>query len=280
MIADATATVDGHGIHYLDAGSGPPVVLLHGGIVDAARVSWPPVMRALADDYRVLAPDLLGYGESALPDGPYTIRRHAEVVAGLLDTLDTGPVTLVGNSLGGAVAVQVALDRPDLVATLVPVDAYGLGRRLPNGLASYLLARVQLPNRLAIALFRRSRRLTRASLAGLVHDLDDLSDAAVDAVFEEVQRPTAGEAFRRFRTAEVTRDGYRTTFRDRFADLTVPTRYVHGEHDDLFPVAWAERAAEATPDADLTVLDCGHWVPRELPGVLADIVREAAVEQP
>ncbi|MDS0282086.1 alpha/beta fold hydrolase [Haloarcula onubensis] len=276
MVTDGAVTVDGSRIHYRDAGDGPPVVLLHGGIIDAAEVSWPPVIERLAPDCRVVAPDLLGYGDSDLPPGPYSIPRHAGVVAGFLDELDLGPVTLVGLSVGGGVAIQVALDRPDLVDRLVPIDAYGLGRDLPNGRLSYLLARVQLLNKLAIAAFRRSRRLTRASLAGLVYDLDSLPAAAVDAVYREVQRPTAGAAFRRFRDAEVTFEGYRTTFTDRFGELSMPTRFLHGAHDGLFPTAWARRAAKRVPDGDLVVLDdCGHWAPREKPAAVVAHVRSA-----
>lgn len=273
MVTDAV-TVDGSRIHYREGGEGPPVVLLHGGIIDAAQVSWPPVFDRLVPEYRVVAPDLLGYGESDLPSGPYSIPRHASVVGAAIDELDLGPVTLVGVSLGGGVAMQVALDRPDLVDRLVPIDPFGLGRELPNGLLSYALARVQLCNRLAIAAFRRSRRLTRASLGGIVHDLDSLPAAAVDAVYREVRRPTAGAAFRRFRDAELTREGYRTTFTDRFGEFSMPTQFLHGAHDELFPVAWARRAAAEIPEADLVVLDdCAHWAPRENPDAVAGHVR-------
>ncbi|WP_254272580.1 alpha/beta fold hydrolase [Haloarcula marina] len=280
MVTDASVTVAGTRIHYQTAGEGPPVVLLHGGIVDAAHVSWPPVRDRLAEDYRVVAPDLLGYGESELADGPYSIPRHAEVIAGVLDALELGPVTLVGLSLGGGVAIQLALDRPDLVEALVPIDPFGLGRDLPNGFLSYVLARVQVFNRVAIAAFRRSRGLTRASLGGIVHDLDALPAEAVDAVYREVQRPTAGAAFRRFRKAEVTRRGYRTTFLDRFGDLAAPTTLLHGAHDELFPVEWAERAADRIPDAELHVLDdCAHWAPRENPETVAAHVERVASDE-
>jgi len=269
MATDAV-TVDGSRVHYHERGEGAPVVLLHGGIIDAAGVSWPPVFDRLAPAYRVIAPDLLGYGESDLPPGPYSIPRHAGVVAAAIDELGLGSVTLVGLSLGGGVAMQVALDRPELVDRLVPIDPYGLGQELPNGLLSYLLARVQVFNKLAIAAFRRSRRLTRASLGGIVHDLNSLPPAAVDAVYREVQRPTAGAAFRRFREAEVTRQGYRTTFTDRFDEFSMPIQFLHGAHDELFPVAWARRAAAEISDADLAVLDdCAHWAPRENPDAVA-----------
>jgi pimeloyl-ACP methyl ester carboxylesterase len=280
MVSDGAVTADGHRIHYREAGSGHPVVLLHGGIIDAASVSWPPVLDRLAPDHRVVAPDLLGYGESDVPSGPYSISRHATVVADAIEALELGPVTLVGLSMGGGVAMQVALERPDIVERLVPIDPFGLGRELPNGLLSYALARVQLFNKVAIDAFRRSRRLTRASLGGIVHDLDSLPAAAVDAVYREVQRPTAGVAFRRFRDAEVTRNGYRTVFIDRLQELGMPVRFLHGAHDDLFPVEWARRAADQVPDAELRVLDdCAHWAPRENPDAVAAHIRNTISDE-
>ena len=276
-ISEGDVTVDGSRIHYLQAGeTGPPLVLLHGGIIDAARVSWGAVLEALAADYRVYAPDLLGYGGSDLPAGALTMERHVDTIAGFLDALDVEAPTVVGLSMGGAIGLGLALDNPDRIERLVLVDSYGLGRELPNGLFSYALARVQVFNKIAIALFRRSRRFTRASLGGIVHDLDALDDAAVDAVFEEVQRPTAGAAFRKFRDSEVTRDGYRTCYLDALDDLAVETHLLHGAHDEVVPLAWAERAAERIPDSSLTVLnDCAHWPPRENPQAVVEFVRDA-----
>jgi len=267
-------TVDGHRISYVAAGEpgNHPVVLLHGGIIDAGPLSWGAVLDPLADaGYRAIAPDLLGYGDSETPDGPYTVDRHRRVVEGFVDAVDAERPALVGLSLGGAVALAVHLDGETPIDRLALVSSYGLGSELPNGRVSYLLARVQVFNRIAIALFRRSRRLTRASLGGIVHDLDALDPDAVDLVHEYAKKPGAGVAFRGFRAQEVTSDGYYTDFTPRLDAVSVPTLFVHGRHDEVVPVAWAERAAARVPDADLTVFeDCAHWPPREAPVALAD----------
>lgn len=277
MPTDAFVTVDGDRMHYLEAGdSGPTVVLLHGGIIDAARVSWGAVLEPLAKHCRVFAPDLPGYGESDLPAGPLTIERHVDAVGEFLDALDLDSPTVVGLSMAGAITIGLGIRDPDRLDHLVLIDSYGLGRELPNGLFSYLLARVQVFNRLAIALFRRSRRLTRASLGGIVHDLDALDAAAVDAVYREVQRPTAGVAFRRFREHEITRDGYRTCFLEDLPSLAVPTRLLHGTHDEVVPVEWARRAADTIPESSLRTLeDCAHWPPRENPDVVIEEIERA-----
>lgn len=277
MTETGSITLPSGRMQYLTVSEGPPVVLLHGGIIDAATVSWGEVIEPLALDCRVVAPDLPGYGSSDLPEGPLTVADHVDAVEALLDSLELSEPTVVGLSMGGAVGLGLALRRPELVGRLVLIDSYGLGRQLPNGRLSYLLARVQVANRLAVSLFRRSRVLTRLSLSAIVYDLDSLSRAAVDAVYQEVKRPNAGAAFRQFRAGEVTRRGYRTCYREDLPELSVPVRLLHGRHDDVVPLAWARKAAETIPEADLHVIDhCAHWPPREAPGTVVEHVRAAA----
>ena len=207
-----TAVVDGHRLHYITAGDpgSPPVVLLHGGIIDAAHVSWGAVIDPLARDFRVIALDLLGYGRSDKPDLDYALSTHVDVVASFLDTLGLESPALGGISMGGGTALGVALQSPTAVDRLVLLDSYGLGNTLANGRLTYLLSKQGLTNKLAIWLMRRSRGFTKASLGNIVADTDSLSADAVDAVWEETKRPGVGKAFRRFRASEVTRDGYRT----------------------------------------------------------------------
>lgn len=271
MTTDRWVTVDGHRIRYYEAGEGPTLLLLHGGIIDAAPVSWGAVLEPLAERFHVVAPDLLGYGDSDVPDVTYTLDRHVETMAGFVETLGLTDLSVVGLSMGGAIGLGVTLDTDVPVRRLALVDSYGLGSDLPNGTLSWVLARVQLFNRLAIALFARSRRLTRAGLGGIVADVDSLSPEAVDSVWRYAKYPHAGVPFRSFRAHEVTRKGYRTDFTPRLGDVSVPTLLIHGAHDEVVPVEWAERAADRIPDARLAVLeDCAHWPPREAPDDVVD----------
>ncbi|MEF8869710.1 MAG: alpha/beta hydrolase, partial [Haloarculaceae archaeon] len=105
-----------------------------------------------------------------------------------------------------------------------------------------------------------------ASLGGIVVDPCSVPEEVVAELHELVGRPGASEAFRRWRRAEVTRDGYRTDYTDRLDAVDVPTLFVHGEADDLFPVEWARAAAERVPDARLETFEgVAHWPPREAP---------------
>lgn len=270
MTAQATdewVTVDGNRLHYLRSGnSGPPIVLLHGGIIDAAHLTWGAAIEPLAQNAQVYALDLLGYGRSDRPDRSYSTAMHVETVADFIETVGLGTAHIVGASLGGGIGLGVALDHPDRVGRLIAVDSFGLGRALPRGLLTYLVAQVPVLNKLSLALLRRSRSLTETSLEALVADPDVISGNLVDEVFEQLQDRGVGKPFRRWRRHEATPRGYRTVYRDRLSALSVPTLLLHGADDDLFPVDWAESAAESSPAVDLEVFEeCGHWLPRERP---------------
>ena len=270
-----TAVVEGHRLHYIAAGDrdAPTLLLLHGGIIDAAHVTWGAVIEPLARDYRVITLDLLGYGRSAKPDVTYALSTHVDIVESFAETVGLDSPAIAGISMGGGVALGLALQSPGLVDRLVSIDSYGLGRELANGRLTYVLAQTQVQNRVAVALMRRSRGFTKVSLGNIVHDTDTLSPDAVDAVWEETKRPGVGKAFRRFRAAEVTSDGYRTDFSGRLSELAVPTLLLHGAHDEVFPHRWSERAAARIPDSEFRLLEnCAHWAPRERPDTVVDLI--------
>lgn len=278
-VHDGRVTADGIGLHYLrvdppETDGGPPVVLLHGGVVDAARLSWGGVVEPLAERLGrpVVAPDLAGYGDSDRPVAAYSTAFHVQTVRAFCDALDLRRLDCCGLSLGGGVALGLALS-DDRVERLVAVDSFGLGTDLPNGLLTWLVAQVPALNRLALALAARSKRLTRASLGNVVADPDGVPDAVVDELYALLQREDPGHAFRQWRAAEVTREGYATSYVDLLPELHQPTLFVHGAEDELFPASWAERAADRAPEGECVVLeDCAHWPPRERPGTFVDRV--------
>ena len=275
-LTEVTVTVDGTRLQYVTGGTGEtPLILLHGGIIDAAHISWGELLGPLAARTRVYALNLPGYGGSDLPDGPLSMNRHVETVAAFLDELDITDPVIAGTSMGGGIAIGLALSYPDRVSQVVALEAFALGTELSSGLLTWLLAKIQVTNHLSVALMRRSRGFVESSLGSLAYDADSISDATIDRVVAEVKRPGAGAAFRKFRAAEVTRHGYRTDYSEHLSQLTVPVRYVHGNHDDLLPPRWSERAAERTPESDLFLLEeCGHLAPLEKPDKIYDLLTE------
>ena len=273
--------LDGLRVRYHRAGpetapqgaDAPPVVLLHGGGLDSAALSWRDALPALAADRTVCAPDWPGYGESDPPDGSPSVAYYVDVLRRFLDALDLPRVSLVGISMGGAAAVGFALDHPDRVERLVAVDSYGLGRRAPGGSLGAMFVRLPVVNGLPFAAMAQSRWLTAQTLREIVAP-ENLTADLVDEALTELRRPRAAEAWTAFQRNEVGFDGLRTDFTDRLADLRTPTLFVHGEEDPLIPVDWSARAASLAPDAGVHAIpDCGHWPPREKPEEFVEAVR-------
>src|SRR6185295_14301509 len=133
----------GHRVIYRIAGSGPPVVLIH-GMVNSSR-HWEAVALRLAADYTVIAPDLIGHGDSATPRGDYSLGAHAAVIRDLLAVIGVERASLVGHSLGGGVAMQFFYQFPQRVERLALVSSGGLGRTV-----SPLLRSASLPGASAL----------------------------------------------------------------------------------------------------------------------------------
>src|SRR5256886_15429497 len=121
------AELHGHRVIYRVAGSGPPVVLVH-GMVNSSR-HWEAVARQLADSYTVIAPDLIGHGDSATPRGDYSLGAHAAVIRDLLAAIDVERATIVGHSLGGGAPMQFFYQFPQPTERLEPFSSGGAGHQ-------------------------------------------------------------------------------------------------------------------------------------------------------
>lgn len=251
-------------VRYLEAGSGPSVVLLHGIGLDSATVSWRYTVSDLAEDHRVYAPDFPGHGESDKPDVGYTMEYYRDVLAAFLRQEGLEDASLVGISMGGGIALGHAIEsgmRPDRLAL---VDSYGLG-----GDAYWRpWASVALRSPMAGGLFKGVGS-SRAAVAGVLRGLvggTDLDPEFVEDVYEAVQDDRVGRALRRWQRSEFGFTGLKTDYSDRLDELDVPTLFAHGAEDPLLPASWSVRASEAMPNADLRLFeDTGHWPPRERP---------------
>jgi pimeloyl-ACP methyl ester carboxylesterase len=118
--------VNGYRAHYLKAGRGPAVVLIHGGASDAR--DWIETMNALGSRYSFYAPDLIGYGQSEKRESGYYLSEFGDFLAGFIDTLKLDRPALVGHSLGGRFCLDVAIKHPEKVGKLVLIDTTGLGK--------------------------------------------------------------------------------------------------------------------------------------------------------
>ncbi|MCS6848913.1 MAG: alpha/beta hydrolase [Anaerolineae bacterium] len=273
----AFVTLSGLRIHYYRAGEGgSPVILLHGGGLDSAMLSWKLAMPALAQAHCVFAPEMPGYGESDRPAHfDHAIESYGRILHGFMEALDIARASFAGVSMGGALTLHMGLAYPERVIKLVPVASYGLQRTAPAHLLSYLLTRTLLLTRLIYPALRNNRAWVRASLSRIFADPTRLTDDLVDSVCEEIRKPKTGEAFAAFQRRELLPDRLRTNYLARLGEIAAPTCFVHGDKDALVPVACAREAAARLPGASLRVMhNCGHWPQRERPEEFNAIVTE------
>ena len=268
-------TVNGLKTHYWQAGeTGSPVVLLHGGGTDSARLSWGGLIEPLAAEHQVWAPDLPGYGESDRPDTAYTTEFYLNFVQALLDAFGLARASLVGLSLGGALALGTALGTPERVARLVLVDSYGLQRTVSSHRMSYIM--VTLPGLMELTwkLTARSRDMAQAGLANVFNDPLTAPAALIDEVFAEASKPLAGRAFTRYQRSQMTWSGLRTVYLDRLGEIKTPTLIVHGRQDKGVPVTCAQEAARRIKGAKVHIVDgAGHWAQREKPDEVKQLMQ-------
>lgn len=259
--------VDGVRTHVIQEGSGgEPVLLLHGGGIDSALLSWKLTIPVLAENFTVYAPDLPGYGNSADAFGGMTQPRLVEFTRHLMKRLDLPSAHLVGLSMGGGAALGAALEDPGLVKTLTLVDSYGLADRAPMHLLSYWVIKMPWVTQWSYAWMKRSRWLTRWSLTSILKRPGSITPSLVDEVFQVLQDERGWRSFEVFQLDEMSPSGLKTVYMDRLAELKMPVLIIHGDKDSLVPLSAAQEAARRLPNGQISILKgCGHWPGRDAP---------------
>jgi len=262
----------GYRLHFLEAGNGPPLVLLHGTAIDSAALSYGPSLPELAKNHHVLALDWPGYGRSERPQVDMSIPELVALLESFLDAVGLERVHLAGFSMGGAVALGFALRAPQRVATLTLVGSYGLDDSLPVPLLPYVAMR--LPNLSASVVWgmRRSRRLVRLVLRYIVFsNAGRVTNELVEKVHDQLQTPQAERSFVAWLRGELRPFRLGTSYADSLAEVAVPTLLLHGADDRVMPPRKARRASARIVGSRLVLVpDCGHWVPREATAVFIE----------
>ena len=246
------ATADANGIktNYLEAGQGDPVVLIHGsGPGVTSYANWRLVIPALAENFRVIAPDMVGFGFTERPASvQYGVQTWADQVIGLMDTLELAKAHLVGNSFGGAIALRIATQHPDRVGKLVLMGSMGVPFPITDGLER-------------VWGYEPSFENMRRVLDVFAYSRDLVNDELAEVRYRGSIQPGFQESFSAMFPAPRQRwvDAMRTPDDDIRA-LRHRTLIVHGREDQVIPVQTSLRLEELIDNADLSVFShCGHW---------------------
>ena len=242
-------------IAYDSVGSGEPLVLVHG--LGYARWGWEPVLGPLADSFEVVTLDNRGIGSSDVPAGPYTASDMAADVVAVLDAAGLESAHVVGTSLGGMVAQELAIGRPDRVRRLVLACTTPGGPNafpLPEPTLRLMAEAPFLPPEEALRRF-----VENALAADTVHDRPELAERIYRLRLEHPPDPLG---WRAQAAAGVTFDAF-----DRLGSISAPTLVLHGTDDTVVDVRNAQLLAEGIPDARTELLPgTGHlffWEERE-----------------
>lgn len=264
----------GHRVAYRMAGEGPAILLIHG--ITSTSDTWDQIVDLLAEKHTVIAPDLIGHGQSAKPRGDYSMGAYASGLRDLLVALEIDSATLVGHSLGGGIAMQLAYQHPERCARLVLVSSGGLGPEV-----SPLLRAATLPgSELVIPL------LTSAGVLGAGRGVASLLGRfglRPGTDLEEVARGWASladaeamSAFVQTLRASVDAGGQRVDARDRlYLAGEGPTMIVWGERDRIIPSEHGIEAHELIPGSRLEIFaSAGHFPHRDEPVRFATLLRD------
>jgi pimeloyl-ACP methyl ester carboxylesterase len=251
-------SLHGHRVSYRTGGSGPALLLLHG--ITNSSETWERVAPRLAERFTVIAPDLLGHGESATPRGDYSLGAHASGARDVMTALGIERATVVGHSLGGGIAMQFAYQFPERCERLVLVASGGLGREvhlllraasLPG--ADYVLPALTSAGLLGVGrgvggVLRRLQLAPSEDVQVLAHGFSSLDNAGSRQAFLHTVR------------AVIDPGGQRVSAQDRLAlAALLPTLIVWGERDTIIPIAHGVEAHEAIAGSRLEVFpNAGH----------------------
>lgn len=263
-------TLHGHRIGFQAAGDGPLLLLLHG--ITSTSDAWREVMPALAERYTVIAPDMIGHGRSAKPRGDYSLGAYAAGVRDLLGVLGFETGTVVGHSLGGGIAMQLAYLFPEHVERLVLISSGGLGKEVHP-----LLRAATLPGSEWVLPLLAPEWAIRG--AGAVHGAaarlglnvpPDLAEFARG--FATLVHEGARDAFLHTMRSVIGPDGQRVSAMDRLylADQ-IPFLLIWGDDDPVIPVEHGRHAHDAVSHSRYVEIEgSGHWPMLDAPKLVVD----------
>lgn len=267
-------SLHGHEVAFRRGGSGPVVVLLHGMAGSAS--TWRHVMPRLAEEYTVIAPDLMGHGTSDKPRGDYSLGAYASAVRDLLAYLGHDRFTVVGQSFGGGVALQFTYQFPERCERLVLVSSGGLGKRVSPVLRALAAPGAEYVLPIACTTWAHGAGVALARAAGRVGFTPSAHLEEVWRSYGSLAEPETRAAFVDTLRSVVSPSGQRVSAHDKlYLSSAMPTLIVWGDRDAIIPVEQAYAAHEAMPGSRLEIFEgASHYPHCDQPERFVDVLTE------
>lgn len=273
MIEPKFLELHGDRVAYRDAGDGEELLLIHG--MAGSSETWRSVMPALSKKFRVVAPDLLGHGQSAKPRGDYSLGAFAVWLRDFLDELGIGRASVVGHSLGGGVAMQFVYQHPDYCNRLILISSGGLGPDVGTilRLLSAPGAELVLPI-IAVPPVLTAGNKLRSWLTGA--GIRSPRGAELWSAYSSLSDRQTRQSFLRTLRSVVDYRGQAVSALNRLQlRAEVPVMAIWGDADSIIPVDHAHAAHAARTDSRLEVLEgVGHFPHVEAPAAVAELIED------
>ncbi|WP_077307681.1 alpha/beta fold hydrolase [Terribacillus halophilus] len=264
-ITESTIQAGGHKIHYRTAGTGSKVIVLMHGIPTNSFL-WVHVIPKLAENYKVIATDMVGFGKSSRASREeLTLPKQAEHLIALLDALGVKKATVIGHDLGGGVAQIMAVHHKERVESFMVVDGVAFSNwPLPNVIAlRYPTAPEFQPSLFFIEKMMREGTFHQQSLTTqlLAAMLEPFNNVGGPAALQE-----AAMALNHHQTEDLV---------PALAEIRLPATFLYGQYDRLLPAYWGEKLHQTVPDSTFKVLpECGHFCMIDNPSLVSEEIME------
>lgn len=253
-----------------------PILLLHGGGVDSAMLSWREVINSMPEQYKVYAIDLLGYGKSDRPEdmeGKEFYQKHISAVESVVEQLHLSKFVLSGLSMGGAISIGYTLKNPNKVAALIPVDSWGLVSKMPMHGFYYWYVNTSLL-KASYSLFAKYRWMVKWSLEySLIGDRSKISKTLIDEVFALCQIPNPEKSMQDYQRSSLTKRGTIPDYTEQLKELQMPVLFINGENDALVRLKDVTKASQSVKNGQLHIMKgCKHWAQKERPEEFVKVI--------
>ncbi len=264
--------VDGHRIAYIDEGKGVPVILIHG--IPTNGLMWREVIPVLSKHFRVIAPDLLNYGQSEMPESAdVSINAQQHILFGLLDSLGVRQAHVVAHDIGGGVAQLMAVKRSERVDRLVLIDSICFDSwPIPE------FVPLQQPGAEADMALDDFVEMIRGFMPKGVVDTQVMTNSVIDLYAKPWSTEKGKQAF--FRNLRRLNSEYTLAISEELPQLPHSTLIIWGEKDPFQKPEYGPRLEQAIPNAELTIIDdVGHWLLEEKSGEISDLILDFLIRR-